>query len=426
MLYRFLYSILITLLALPAAIYLRFHGRYRPLLQRFSPTLPNLDQPPVWIQAASLGEVNTALPLLKQIRGRWPEAPLLLTTSTLTGMARATEGVEHIEGIVIAWFPFDLPIVVNRFFRQAAPRCLILVETELWPNVLARANRGNVPITIVNGRISERHFERYCRVQGLFEPLLNSVAAAMMQTQTDVDRISQLGVQREKTSVLGSTKFDGAQTEVDRAVQESLREALALSEDSTVLLFGSTRPGDEALAAQCWSSLLDAFPALFLILVPRHLDRIEDAMAPFRDSANLRWSHLIENGRKRSDERVLFVDTMGELGRFYSIADVAVVGGSFSEDVQGHNPIEPTALGVATVFGPCMKNFELPARILLAAQGARQVESSGLLLETLKEILASSDLRDKLGRNGRQSVLENRGALAATLDALARILDDAR
>jgi 3-deoxy-D-manno-octulosonic-acid transferase len=367
-----------------------------------------------------VGEVNTAQPLLKAIHEKWPDAPVLLTTSTVSGMELARSTVDSAQ---IAWFPFDHPVSVRRFLDRARPRCLLLIETEIWPNVLYHTQRAEIPIAIVNGRISARHFKRYSRMPGFFKHFLSRVSLACMQTQLDIDRITRLGVSPDSTVLTGNTKFDGAATGIDPEEQRVLRAELGLERDSLVLVFGSTRPGDEDLAATCWASLKQEFPGLYLVIAPRHSNRIREAVASFAEEPVLLRSELVSGKRSAREERVLFVDTTGELGLFYGIATVAVVGGSFSSSVQGHNPIEPAALAVPTIFGPEMKNFPAPAQILVEAGGAIQVVDGEGLLSALRSQLSSPDTRAETGRAARAAVLANGGAISKTLEHLTPLID---
>ena len=416
-----LYNILLTTLATPATLYLRLHPTYSPLLKRFVQSLPKSNAAPIWIQAASLGEVNTAKPLLIAIRTRWPETPILLTTSTITGMEQAQTMTDL---ATVAWFPFDHPLAITRFLKTAKPRCLLLIETELWPNILRHTHRANVPVAIVNGRISARHFKRYAFIRPLFKPVLQSVAIACMQTELDRQRITHMGIPASSTTITGNIKFDGAHTSFDPELQLAARATFLPNEHTPILLFGSTRPGDEAIAALCWATLKSEFPDLHLVIAPRHTTRLQDALEPFKSESVILRSESIQNDAPRSpNSRILFLDTMGELGLFYSLATVAVIGGSFSPEVQGHNPIEPAALAIPTVFGPHMKNFQAPAGILLEAGAAIQLTSQNDLLPALQSLLAAPDKRSELGARAQAAVLSNRGAIPQTLDALAHLLD---
>ncbi len=395
----------------------------RVMLRRFRPPRPpSLAGRPVWVHACSVGEVNTARPLLEALRRRWAGLPLLLTTSTPTGYALAQQNTTA----PATWFPLDHPRTVRRFFRQVRPQALMLVETELWPNVLAEAHRTGVPVALVNGRISDAHARGYRRLAAFWRPLLRPVAAAAVQNEPSAERLTGLGLPRERLSVAGNIKFDAVDAAIDPADRAALRRELGLPADAPVLVFGSTRPGDEALAAACWSQLAARFPELYLIVAPRHLDRLDAALAPFE-----RWDVERRSEQKRSsavsqDARVLLLDTHGELSRIYSIAAIAVIGGSFYPGVEGHNPIEPAAQGVPAVFGPHMRNFQDVADALLGNGGAFQVTGPGALCEQLGRLFSDAQERAQIGAQGRETVLAHQGAIERTLEALAPLIDACR
>lgn len=412
-----LYDI-VTSCAVPVgAIWLALHPQYHPLFARFSPHVPAVSGPPLWVQACSVGEVGTAKPLVKSFAERHPEVPVLLTTSTVSGHALARSAGDRIHA---SWFPFDHKFSVRRFLSRANPRALVLLETELWPNVLRETRRRGVPVVLLNGRLSDRHLARYRRFRRLLQPVLRHLSVAGMQNQEYADRIAELGVPREVIHITGNTKFDGVVTDVPPHVTNAVRQENGLG-DAPILLFGSTRPGDEALAARCWSVLRDEFPALRLVIAPRHPERVDEAVACFNEPV-LRRSH-VKQGRRPQDERVFVLDTVGELIPFYAVAALAVVGGSFYPGVNGHNPLEPAALAVPTVFGPYMRNFIDPARVLVACDGARQVGHPGELLPTLRALLEDADARRAIAARGREGVLANQGAIQRSLDLLDSVLD---
>ncbi len=278
-----------------------------PLLARFDPP-QYAATGSIWIQACSVGEVNTAAPLVAALRAALPDIPLLVTASTLTGHDRATAlfGEAH-----SAWFPFDTLAAVRAFFDTVQPRVLVLIETELWPNVIAEAGRRKVPVVIVNGRISEKHFARYRRLRPLLATMLRGITHAGMQSTNHAARLKELGVPASALSVTGNLKYDAAPLDHDAVAARRLRTEYGFAPNDPVLVFGSTHPREEALASACWTVLREDYPRLRLIVAPRHLDRLKDARAPFGREAALRS----ELKRKRPAEppRVIFVDSFGEL-----------------------------------------------------------------------------------------------------------------
>ncbi|HOZ49682.1 MAG TPA: 3-deoxy-D-manno-octulosonic acid transferase [Candidatus Hydrogenedentes bacterium] len=399
------------------ATWLRMQPARRPLLARFDPPVPPMDGRPLWVQACSMGEVGTAKPLILAFLRRHPDVPVLLTASTMTGHAQAEALRDRVH---VSWFPVDQGKVVRRFLDRARPRALVLIETELWPTVIREAARHDCSTVLLNGRISDKHYPRYRRFRPVLAPAFEELTAVGAQNGEYAERLASLGTPRERIRVTGSTKFDGVLTTVDGATQSALRASLGFPDGAPVLVFGSTRPGDEALAATCWKTLRDAFPDLRLVVAPRHLDRLAEVLAVFQEPVLLRSA--TKAGTRSHGERVIVLDTMGELVAFYALATVAVVGGSFYPGVNGHNPLEPAALGVPTVFGPYMRNFIDPARVLLECRGAVQVPSPEGLAATLECLLRDADARDRLSRRGQRGVLDNQGAIERSLDLLDGVL----
>ncbi|MCP4643201.1 MAG: 3-deoxy-D-manno-octulosonic acid transferase [bacterium] len=416
------YDIATTAAAPFGAAWLCTSRRHRRLLERFKPAAPELTASPIWIQACSVGEVTAAKAIVARMRSRWPDIPVLLTTSTVSGrdLAERTMG-----DVPVSWFPFDHRLSVTGFLRRVRPRCLVLVETEIWPNVLRLTDHAGIPSVIVSGRLSDRHMPRYDRYRRFLRPILSHLCAAGMQNNEYAERLASLGVSHDRIRVTGSTKFDGVVTDVSSEVRRSTRLDNGFAEDGPILLFGSTRPGDEELAAQCWSNLRSAFPDWKLVIAPRHPARIDEAMAPFEEPV-LRRSDVRDGRRAPSGERVFFLDTTGELVNFYGTATVAVVGGSFFPGVEGHNPLEPAALGVPTVFGPYMRNFIDPAKALADAQGAVQVLGPDALADALPGLLADADVRNRLAERGRAAIAANQGAIERTLDLVESVLAAAK
>lgn len=413
-----LYHVATSLAAPLGAAWLAWSPEHRALLGRFNPALSVPGEGPIWLHACSVGEVGTARPILEALRARWPEISVVVTASTVGGRKLADSLCG--DGSSAAWFPFDHPLVVRRFLRRLRPRALALVETELWPAAIRETRRAGVPVVLVNGRLSDKHFARYERFRFFMRPTVGSLSAAGMQNEEYAERLVRLGADPSAVRVTGCTKFDGYSIEADEEAGRQLRKANGFAAADPVVVFGSTRPGDEALAALCWQSLRERFPELRIVVAPRHLERLDEALAPFGGSAVLRSQ--VKEGRRPGRDEVFVLDEMGELARFYGMASVAVIGGSFFPGVEGHNPIEPAALGVPTVFGPYMGNFRDAARVLVEAEGARQVPEPGALCAVLEELLSDREGRAALGGRGRDAVLANQGAVARNLDLLAEVL----
>ena len=405
-----------TSLALPFGLtYIAAQPRYRPLLGRFRQPLPKLCDRPLWIHACSVGEVRAAQPLIEGIRLRWPGIPVVLTVSTIQGrrLAETLQNDTH-----VAWLPFDHPALVRRCVRRLNPLALAVIETELWPALIWETRKQGIPVILLNGRLSDRHYTRYNRYRYFVRAMVSQLSGACMQNQGYVDRILALGASPETVWVGGNVKYDAVSSDVDSAVRRSLIDYLGHGDGDPLLVFGSTRPGDEQLAAECWHELRDAFPTLKLVIAPRHLTRLDEAIAPFGEPVARRSAEAPSSAANRP--RVFLLDTMGELSTLYSLASIAVIGGSFFPGVDGHNPIEPAAFGVPVVFGPHMANFADAARVLVDDRGARQVTGK-TLAATLRELLSDPSRAAETGQRARETTLANQGAVGRNLDALARV-----
>lgn len=386
----------------------------RPQLRRFRPPAPpDLGERPLWIHACSVGEVTAALPFLRAMQTRWPERGLLLTASTRTGHALARDCAP----VPVTWFPLDHPLSVAGFFSRMRPAALLLVETELWPGVLAQAHASGVPVAVVSGRLSDAHARAYARSRGLWGAVLRPIAAAAMQSQAYADRMTSLGMDQHRIRVTGNIKYDATPATLSEHDRVQLRASLGIAPGSPVVVFGSTHPGDEALAAVCWKGLRDRFPGLRVIVAPRHLDRIEDARRAIGPAPLVLRSAIPESAG--ADASVILLDTHGELGRVYGIADVAVVCGSIHPGVNGHNPLEPAAQGVATVFGPHMGNFTDIAAQLLEYGAALQVSGPDAVVAAIAMLLGNPEKAAQVGSAAIGAVRVNQGAIDRTLEFIA-------
>lgn len=413
------YNLLTALAAPPARLWLHFHPRHKALAARLNPILPALTARPVWVHACSVGEINTARPLIRGLGAANPDRPVLLTTSTAAGHELAAKGGL---GAAAAWLPFDLPGALRRFIREARPLALVIIETELWPNLVREARRAGIPVVVVNGRISPRKYPSYRRWRALLRPVFRQLSAVGAQNAEYAARFVEFGVPRELAHVTGNLKFDAVAGETDQRALLDIRLACGYGPDTPLLVFGSTRPGDEALAAECWRALREQFPDWRLVVAPRHLRRVDEAVAAFSGEPCLMRSASGKPG-PRTESRVLILDTLGELANFYALAEVAVIGGSFFPGVDGHNPLEPAILGVATVYGPYMGNFPEASEALLEKEGAVQVSGPGELAERLAALMAGAQERRALGNRARRAVLAHRGAVEANIALIERCLD---
>jgi len=360
-------------------------------------------RPLVWVHAVSVGEARASAALVKSLAAEHPEYGLLLTCSTAAG--RATLEELHGSSVAIAWLPYDDPCSVRRFLEHFRPLCGLLVETEIWPNLLAGCRRSGMPVVLANGRMSERSAHAYARWPGLARPAIATLALACAQTEDDAARLRALGARR--VEVTGNLKFDAMPDELKQAAGRAWRARLA----RPVLLLASTREGEE-------KPLLEALPAwdgkLLVLVVPRHARRFEEVAA------------LAQSRRSRSpdpapEDRVHLGDSMGEMDFYYAAADVAVIGGSFVPR-GGQNLIEACAAGVAVVFGPSMFNFAEAARLALATGAARQAGTPSVAMQEAAALLADASARVAMGEAGRKLCEAHRGAMRRHLELCSEFL----
>jgi 3-deoxy-D-manno-octulosonic-acid transferase len=379
---------------------------WRGLAQRFG-CGPNVNGGgAIWIHAVSLGEVTAAAPLLRALRAKYPARPLLLTTATPTGMHRARELFRG--GVDIRYVPYDLPGAVRRFLDRVRPGLAIILETELWPNLLHGCARRGVPLVIASARLSPRSVGRYRRMAGLFRDLLvrNTVIAA--QSPADAERFISIGAAAQNTHVIGNIKFDFA---IDASVAErgaALRARIAPAR--AVWVAGSTHEGEEAMVLDAHLAICAVKPNTLLVLVPRHPNRFA-AVAALLERRRISYARRSRGEPQNANCQVLLVDTIGELLQFYAAADVAFVGGSLVS-VGGHNLLEPAALGVPIVTGPYNSNGAEIARKLADAGALQPVQDAASLGAAIIDLLGEPTRSAAMAAAARRVIAENSGAVA--------------
>jgi 3-deoxy-D-manno-octulosonic-acid transferase len=397
--------------------------------------------PCLWIHAVSVGELRAALPLVDGLRRSFPAWELVVSTSTDTAQDLAARSLPP--GVASFYYPLDYGWAVRRTLSRVRPSVVVLLELELWPNFLLAAEEASIPVLVANGRISERSFSNYFRLRFLARPLFARVAAFAVQSEEYAARFQALGVSRERIEVLGNLKHDAPPAEDPG---ESTARLLGWAGDpSPVLLGGCTHAGEEEALLEVWSRLRAELPALKLVLAPRHIERAGEveALLTSRGTPVVRWSRSREvgaasalpppaAGRKGevaqespspqgSPSAVALVVVMGELDRFYRLADVVFVGGSLVAK-GGHNLLEPSRLGKAVLFGPSVENFQEIAGHLLERRAALQVEDREGLQAEVGRLLADPRARSELGERARAAAGELGGATARHLDWLRRKL----
>ena len=361
----------------------------------------------IWVHAVSVGEVQAAAVLVAALREREPKLELTLSCATPTGRARA---VSLMPGVDVRYAPYDLPGCARRYLARLRPRLLILIETELWPNLLREASRAGVPTLIASARLSARSARLYRLFPGLLRTTLAANVWVGAQSRADADRFCALGVAPQHLRVVGNIKFEHAVPPELPQRGAQLRARYAAGRP--VWVAGSTRAGEEQIVYQAHRQLLELQPRALLILAPRHPQRFDEAAA----GAATQGLHLIRRSRESPDApyEVLLLDTLGELGDFYAAADVAFVGGSLVP-VGGHNLIEPAALGLPVLTGPQQFNSPEIARVMVERGALGIVRNAAELAAAVAKLLADPPARAQQGAAGRAVIRANRGALAGLL-----------
>ena len=368
--------------------------------------------PVIWIHALSVGEVTSALPLVKAIRDDMSSTVIVFTVATRSGR-QVAESLIAPHADLILYSPFDLWIAVKQYITAISPDLFILVETDFWPNWLWQLKAQEIPAMLVNGRISEKSFASYNRFLFFFRPMFSCFALLSMQTTWDADKMINLGIDPEKVITFGNLKYDMATiNETGKGID---RATLAIDEDLTIWVCGSTHPGEEDFLFSAFTKLAED-NTLFLILAPRDISRGSELVSlagQFDLEARTRTS-------RATGGNVLILDTIGELASCYGIARLAFVGGSLVAQ-GGHNPIEPAAYGVPVLFGSHMEDFTEIAHDLVACGGAETVTAESLAT-IASGILKSDDVHTAMAEAAGTLVEQHRGGVANHLQAIHRLL----
>ena len=421
-LYNFAYLVVI-ILASPFLIVSSIrNGKYRQgWVAKFLGLVPRSrnDKPCIWLHAVSVGEVNLLQPILTEISLKHPDWECVISTTTLTGMNLAKRKYSQ---YTVFYCPLDFSWAVASAFRRIKPAMLVLVELEIWPNMIRTAHKRGCPIVIANGRLSEQSFAGYRKISFLIRQTMRRITAVAAQNKDYASRFVSLGVDTSRVHITGSIKFDGAQTNRNNEATQSLMALSGLDPDVPVILAGSTQIEEETQIIQTYTELLPDHPELKLIIVPRHPERFDMVAEMLKNQSNtwIRRSEITEP-LERDSWRILLVDVIGELGAWWGSADIALVGGSFGKR-GGQNMIEPAAYGAAVCFGPSTRNFRDVVQQLLDAQAAVVVHDQLELTEFVRKCLENKAFSENLGTRAKSLVSEQLGATTQTIDILAKAM----
>ena len=423
---RLLYSLLLTLL-LPLILTRLFikgssDKRYRRNIgDRLGQITRPLGRIDVWIHAVSVGEVNAAVPLVTAFRKIHSRCRILITTTTPTGLDQVTAHLG--DRVVHCYLPFDHPFFIARFLRTISPRLLIIMERELWPNIIHGCHKRSIPVVIANERLSQRSCNRYAYVLPLMRPALAIVSAVAAQTEADRSRLMTLGAHPDHILTTGNIKYDVTVSTKTMDTAQSMRQDWG--RHRLIIVAGSTHEGEEAVLLDIFDPLREHYPGLLLILAPRHPERFDAVFQLVKNRGFNTHRHGDGSTVVPPAAEVHLRDTMGELPLLYAAADIAIVGGSLIEikGIGGHNLLEPCAVATPVLVGRYISDFlEISHNIVERAAGI-QVHDSNDLRDTLKELLNDAALRNRMGANGIQVIKENRGATQRTLELCIPLIE---
>ena len=422
------YSLLLSLGLLLFSPYFLFqalaHRKYIDGLRERLGFLPAINnQPIVWLHCVSVGETQAARPLVERLRRELPHHALVVSTVTLTGQKLARD-LFHNQAARVFYFPFDWRWSVRRALDAVNPAAVLVMETELWPNFLRECKAREIPVALVNGRISRKSFGRYVRVRFFLRRVLACLSMAVMQSERDAERIRVLGLDDKKVFIAGNLKFESGMT-AQKAID---LDRFGLNANVPLLLAASTHAPEEKIVLESFRRLRESRPGrlmpLRLMLAPRHPERFNEVAALIQASG-LSWARRTgAPAASDADAEVILLDTIGELPAMYPLATAVFVGGSIV-DRGGHNVLEPAAHGVAVITGAHTHNFHAivdllnKAHAIVQLPAAEGAEAVAKLTEVLERLLGDASWRGELGARARQLILANQGAAERTMKLLA-------
>lgn len=378
------------------------------------------DRPCVWLHAVSVGELNLLPKVIERLQKTRPELEIVISTTTATGMQLARQRFKHHE---VFYCPLDFSWAVRRALRRLRPAMLVLCELELWPNLIRIARSSGAEVVVINARLSESSYRGYRKVSALLRPTFRSLSLVLAQDETYAGRFLALGVNSDQLKVTGSIKFDGAQTDRQSKEVLALRKLSGVQKQHLIWIAGSTQSPEEQMALNVYQRLSQQFPNLRLILVPRHPERFDTVAEQIERSGFVLSRRSAMRGAADSwpHEKVLLVDTIGELSNWWGLADIAFVGGSMGSR-GGQNMLEPAGFGAAVCFGPNTRNFRDIVTQLIAADAATVVQDEDALERFVSESLLDSAARRQMGYRAQVLVVSGQGAVERTVGAIESLL----
>lgn len=370
----------------------------------------------IWVHSVSVGETIAAVPLIKRLQQTFPDLPITITTMSPTGSDRVKALLK--DSVFHVYVPYDLPFAVNGFLSKVKPVCTIIMETEIWPNLLHCCEKREIPVLLANARLSVRSAAKYVKLPNFSKTMLNQFAVIAAQNSADAQRYLDLGAVPDKVMVIGSVKFDQP---LPPNVHEKAQAFRAMWQERKVFIAASTHEGEDELILAAFAKVKQQISDALLFLVPRHPERFNKVANLCRKQGydvQLRSSNAAESPESVD---VFLGDTMGELQVFYAASDLAFVGGSLVP-IGGHNMLEPAALGLATLTGPHVFNFTEISALLESAGGMQIVPDQDVLASRVIELLQDNSQREAIGANALAVVEQNRGTIDAYLEVVKNLV----
>ena len=379
----------------------------------------------IWIHAVSVGEVNATKTLVAELENKFIDFEIVMSTTTDTGFARANALFG--QRLNVFYFPFDISWIIRRVFGEIQPAICLLMELEVWPNFVHIAQQLNIPVVVVNGRLSDKSFSRYKKIKPIAKKIFRKLSLILAQTDEYAQRFKEIGAPVERVIVTGSLKYDTAQTEDKIEGADML--AVQLNIEERLWVAGATGNDEEKMLLDVYQNLKrqDQFSDLRLVIVPRKPERFDEVAQIITEAGFdfVRYSSIKNTDTRQSDKTpVILGDTMGDLRKFYSLATIIFVGRSLVP-MGGSDMAEAAALSKCTIFGPHTFNFKQTVDALLKDKGAVMVKDKQDLLQTMQKCLNEPDFAQTIARNGREVIKKNQGATAKTIEQIAKFLDTA-
>lgn len=375
----------------------------------------------IWVHAVSVGESIAAVPMVKALLKQYPDKKIVMTTTTPTGSARVKDIFKNELGVTLfhVYMPYDLPFLIRSFLNKLKPNLLVVMETEIWPNLYWMCHKNNIPIVIANARLSPLSYKGYYRFKNLLEPIMSNIWVGA-QSKEDFERYVSLKVPVNQLMVTGNLKFDFNLPFDWEARRDTLHGKLG--KNRPIWIAASTHPKEEAMVLDAFKQVQKQFPDLLLILVPRHPERF-DEVASLCLEQGFKIARRSQQDWVYPNMDIFLGDTMGELMTFYSVANIAFVGGSLV-GVGGHNLLEPAAFGVPALTGPHLHNFVEISRLLINANHTTVINDSNELAEGVIQYLQNPTLCYRNGLSGKEVIENNRGALAKLMQLISTVYKD--